>query len=184
MIFSNSAGSALAAAIAAPFFAPMALAEDDPATHALAVLEPLTGHVWIGTPTDSAMTHTDIARWETVIDGVAIQSTHSINHGVYGGTTLFYYDQVAERLSFTYATNAGFHSTGYLTPADDGALDVFETIHGNSDVAEVRARILITPTGYQTRSLYLVDGEWREGDGHDYVPAPSGTSVRFNGAAD
>ncbi|WP_421787511.1 hypothetical protein [Hyphobacterium sp.] len=121
---------------------------DDPAAEALAFFEPLLGRTWImtGQPDGAPV---DIVRWERVVDGRIVQSTHSLNHGAYGGRTLYFWDYENERVAYHYATTANFYTTGYLTPIDSTTIESLETVHGPIGIDRLRAQFRLRPDGYE-----------------------------------
>jgi hypothetical protein len=142
------------------------------------VFAPLAGRTFTGegvTPDGSAVA--DVAHWEYIIGGRAIQSTHSVNDGAYGGRTIVFYDEGAQAYVFHYFTTAGFHSEGTLEPVE-GGLDFVEAILGHPTITEVRGQIRFTGTGYEQSSRSLSDGEWSEAGGFSYVETP-GADVLF-----
>lgn len=145
----------------------------------LSVFADLVGKTWRGAgQAGESAERTDIIVWETIMGGLAVQSTHSIDDGHYGGRTIFFYSPAEAAIVFHYFTTGGFHSTGTIEPQANGDLLSIEHIHGLDDVQEVRAVIRMGGASWEVSSLYLRDGAWVEGDGFSYVEAP-GAEVRF-----
>ncbi len=94
-----------------------------------------------GTAPDGAPV-VDIARWDFILGGRAFQSTHRLEGGDYGGRTIFFYDEGAEKYVFHYFTTAGFHTTGETAPSENGFRTV-EYVHGHPDYAEVHSEVVI-----------------------------------------
>lgn len=147
----------------------------------LSVFDPLVGKTWRGvSPTNDG--NVDIIRWERIMGGKAVQSTHSINDGEYGGRTIFFYSPNEDKLLFHYFTTANFHSTGEMKRTDNGDLIVTEEIHGLDNLPEVRARLVFHEDGWEMKSFYKQDGEWVAGDGFRYREAPD-AEVLFRSSA-
>ena len=90
----------------------------------LEVLRPLLGKTWKGTFNDSKPEKPtiDVARWERALNGQAVRLLHSINQGMYGGETLFVWNQKTQQVEYFYFTTAGYMTTGTMT-AKDGRID-------------------------------------------------------------
>lgn len=110
----------------------------------------------------------DIARYEMILGGKAFQSTHRLEDGSYGGRTIIFYDEGAEKHIFHYFTTAGFHTTGEITPTETGFVSV-EKVQGHPEFVEVRAEAffeedLIGPVIRIRSSHVKMDGETSEGE--------------------
>ena len=145
------------------FAAGAAAAELDPK---LAPLLPLVGKTWRGTlsPAGAAKPVVDVQRFDLVLGGRAVRSSHSINDGEYGGETLFTWDAEKKAIVYTYVTTGGFYTTGALE-VETGGFKARETVHGTTGgVREVEATSRILPDGrLHVKSRYLKDGKWTEG---------------------
>lgn len=145
------------------------------------VFEPLAGRTFTGegtAPDGSAVA--DVAQWEFIIGGRAIQSTHSVNDGAYGGRTIIFYDEAAETYVFHYFTTAGFHTEGTLEPVE-GGFGFVETVSGHPTITEVRGELRFTANGYDQSSRSLDAGEWTEAGGFSYVETPDADVVFAGG---
>lgn len=111
----------------------------------------------------------DIVTWEYILGGKAVQSTHSINDGAYGGRTIYFYSKADNRHFYHYFTNAGFHSTGTLK-FDGDQVTAEETVLGFPGLTDVKATIRFTDAGWETASTYLQNGEWVQGMGSAILP--------------
>jgi hypothetical protein len=159
-----------------------ALAQESASQDPLAMFDPLVGKTWKGEGAAGEVGgKTDIITWERIMGGKAVQSTHSIDDGEYGGVTVFFYDPSEKTVLFHYFTTANFHSTGTVEQADNGDIVAVETIHGLDNLPEVRGRIVFIDGGWETRASYLKDGAWVEGDGFRYVEAPAENVVFRDG---
>jgi hypothetical protein len=165
----------LACAIAA---AGATAAEPDPK---LAPLLPLVGKTWRGTlsPAGAAKPVVDVQRFDLVLGGRAVRSSHSINDGEYGGETLFTWDAEKRAIVYTYVTTGGFYTTGTLE-TETGGFKARETVHGTTGgVREVEATSRILPDGrLHVKSRYLKDGQWADGHEVHYSEDPKAV-VRF-----
>lgn len=151
-----------------------ALAQESRPDDPLAMFDLLVGKTWKGEGAAGEVGgKTDVITWERIMGGKAVQSTHSIEDGEYGGVTVFFYDPSEDVVLFHYFTTANFHSTGTVTQSDNGDIVAVEQIHGLESLPEVRGRIVFIENGWETRASYLKDGEWVEGDGFRYVEAPA-----------
>src|SRR5262249_9199059 len=76
----------------------------------LAPLRPFLGKTWKGVFNGSNPDKptVDVARWERALNGQAVRLLHSINQGVYGGETLFVWNEKAQKVEFFYFTTAGY----------------------------------------------------------------------------
>lgn len=145
----------------------------------LSMFDPLVGKTWKGEGTAGEVAgKTDMITWERIMGGKAVLQTHSIDDGVYGGVTIFFFDPSQKTVIFHYFTTADFHSTGTVEQADNGDIVAVEHIHGLDNLPEVRGRIVFHEEGWETRASYLKDGKWVEGDGFRYFEAP-GEPVLF-----
>jgi len=164
----------LACAIAA---AGATAAEPDPK---LAPLLPLVGKTWRGSlSSPGAKPVVDVTRFELVLGGRAVRSSHSINDGEYGGETLIVWDKEKEAVVFYYFTTGGFYTTGTIGPAE-GGFKARETVHGTSGgVREVEATSRVLPDGrLHVKSRYLKDGQWTDGHEVFYTEDPKAV-VKF-----
>lgn len=165
-------GGVLIALALAMGVANSAAADDDP----LKVYERLIG-TWKGASTGAGTKgQDDIVTWEYILGGKAVQSTHSINDGAYGGRTIYFYSKADNRHFYHYFTNAGFHSTGTLK-FDGDQVTAEETVLGFPGLTDVKATIRFTDAGWETASTYLQNGEWVQGDGFRYTAAPDATVI-------
>jgi hypothetical protein len=139
------AGIALFAA-AAPAFAkkpaPEPAAAETPAYEPMAMFAPFSGKTFRGEWTDEKGEHlVDISKYEIILNGRALQSTHRLEGKDYGGRTIFFYDEGAKNYVFHYFTTAGFHTTG-VSQFVDGGLVTDEKVEGHAKVASVRSKVI------------------------------------------
>ncbi len=168
LILSVSAGLALLAGTPALVWAQALPAAEVSVEDPFAPLYPLIGRTWRGTGIGPDAVE-DVVRWEWAVGGHAVRAVHSVNGGVYGGETLIFPDRDSGQLIFHYFTSGGFHTTGAMTLAPTGELEVVETVHGLDGLEELRSTLVVQADGtYRTRGLVERDGEWVEFGGFDY----------------
>jgi hypothetical protein len=129
----------------------------------LAMLEPLLGKTWKGAFQNSKPDHPmfDIQRWERVLNGQAVRLLHSVNYGVYGGETMFIWDEKKQAVDYYYFTTEGYMTTGTLQ-VKDGHIVTSEQVAGDAGgVTEVRGTSEIRPDGkFHVKAEYLKNGQW------------------------
>lgn len=154
-------------------------ASDGPALDPhLESLRPLLGKTWRGEFKGSTQAKpvVDVARWERALNGKAVRQLHSINDGVYGGETIFTWDEKAQTIAYHYFTTEGFMTTGTLA-CKDGKIITSEMVTGDADgVTEVRGTSEILPDGsFHVKAEYLKQGQWQPGHEVTYQESPSAT---------
>src|ERR1700728_4295422 len=124
---------AILAAVAVAAFS-VAAADKPSLNRHLAPLEPLLGKTWKGTFKNSTPDKpiVDVARWERALNGPAVRQVHSINSGVYGGETLFIWDDKKQTIAYYYFTTEGFTTTGTLR-VKEGHIVTSEQVTGDAD---------------------------------------------------
>ena len=133
------------------------------------IFAPLAGKVLRGEGTGpDGEPVVDFAKWEFILGGRAFQSTHKLEGHSYGGRTIFFFDEGAKKYIFHYFTTAGFHTTGEVTPTDDGFV-VTEKVIGHPEFVEVRSRMFFEGDVVRVTSSHVdKDGNVSEGEGFDY----------------
>ncbi|MEM8770253.1 MAG: hypothetical protein AAGD92_01265 [Pseudomonadota bacterium] len=153
-------------------FSVFAFAEGPGEAHSyepMAVFAPFAGKTLRGEGTGpDGQPIVDIAKWEFILNGRAFQSTHRLENGDYGGRTIFFYDEGAKEYVFHYFTTAGFHTTGTITPTENGFTAV-ETVKGHPKYQEVRSEMIIDGDKIRVTTAHIdKDGEVHDGDGFVY----------------
>src|SRR4051794_13910440 len=89
-------------------------AEQPPLDSHLEPLRPFLEKTWRGTFKASTPDKPviDVKHWERALNGKAVRVLHSINDGLYGGETIFMWDDKKQAITFHYFTTATFNSTG------------------------------------------------------------------------
>jgi hypothetical protein len=129
-------------------------------------LRPLLGKTWKGTFKDSKPDKPtiDVAHWERALNGQAVRLLHSINEGIYGGETLFVWDDKKQTVAYYYFTTAGFMTIGTVE-FKDGKIFTREEVQGDSGgVTAVRGTSEILPDGnFHVKAEHLKNGQWSPG---------------------
>jgi hypothetical protein len=143
-------------------------------------LRPLINKTWKGEFKNSKPDKpvVDVARWERALNGKAVRMLHSINDGVYGGETLFVWDEKKKAVAYYYFTTAGFMTIGTLT-VKDAKIITSESVSGSADgVTEVRGTSEIRTDGtFYVKTEYLKNGQWVPGHEVAYREAPEARVV-------
>jgi hypothetical protein len=148
----------------------------------LEALRPLLGKTWRGVFENSKPEKptVDVARWERTLNGQAARMIHSINNGVYGGETLFVWNEKNQIVEYYYFTTAGFMTTGTMQ-IKGNRIETHEQVKGSADgITEVRATSEIRGDGtFHVKAEYFKKGEWTLGHEATYHEDPS-AQVVFN----
>ena len=114
----------------------------------------------------------DIATYEFILGGRAIESEHRVEGTSYGGKTVIFYDETAQQYIFHYFTTAGFHTTGTINLTDDG-FEATEAVHGHEKFAAVKSVVTFDGEDVVLTSHHIThEGEISEGESRVYKPAP------------
>jgi hypothetical protein len=159
--FAVATASLVAAALAAGPYAPMA------------PFAPLDGKAFRSEWNDEAgKPVVDVATYELILGGKALQSTHKITGSPYGGRTIIFYDEGAKRYVYHYFTTGGFHTAG-MADMKDGVFVSTETVNGHATVKEVRARSTFRPDELRVEVVYVgKDGAETPQPARIYKPTP------------
>ena len=110
----------------------------------------------------------DYAEWKSILGGKAIESTHRLEDGSYGGKTIFFYDENAKAHIFHYFTTAGFHTTGIVDVTEFG-FDAIEKVIGHPEFEEVRSSVTFVGDEVRVSSSHVTkEGVVSEGEGMTY----------------
>ena len=137
----------------------------------MAVFAPFSGKAFRGEWTDeSGEEFVDIATYEMILNGRALQSTHRLQGKDYGGRTIFFYDEGARKYVFHYFTTAGFHTAGDATFID-GGLVTDEKVEGHETIASVRSIVTFGADEIRIDVVYVgKDGSETPGGSRVYRP--------------
>ena len=129
-------------------------------------LRPLLEKTWKGAFKSSTPEKplVDVMRWERALNGKAVRVLHSVNDGIYGGETIFRWDEKRQEVAYHYFTTAGFMTVGTMS-FKDGKMITHEVVAGSTDgVTEVRGTSELLPDGaFRVRTEHLKDGKWQTG---------------------
>jgi hypothetical protein len=109
----------------------------------------------------------DIAKWELILGGRALQSTHRLEGDDYGGRTIFFFDEGAKKYVYHYFTTAGFHTAGEAEFID-GVLRTEEMVEGHDTIGSVRSEVIFTEDEMRANVVYV---------GKDGTETPGGSRV-------
>lgn len=142
-----------------------------PAYEPMAVFAPFAGKAFRGEWSDPDGTKVvDVAKWELILNGRALQSTHRLEGKDYGGRTIFFYDEGAKNYVFHYFTTAGFHTTG-AAQFVDGGLVAEEKVEGHETIGSVRSKVTFNPDEILVDVVYVgKDGSETPGGSRIYKP--------------
>jgi hypothetical protein len=143
-------------------------------------LRPLLGRTFKGTFEGSKPEKptVDMSRWERTLNGQAVRVLHSINQGIYGGETLFIWNEKTQAVEYFYFTTAGYMTTGTMQ-VKNGKIETHEQVKGDAGgVTEVRATSEIQPEGtFHVKAEYLKNGQWTLGHEVTYKEDPAGQVI-------
>jgi len=167
------------------FIAPMtACAQETPEAAyidgPLGPFEALMG-TWTGHSTDPNSVGSDTMHFEWILAGQAVQHTHAVGSGMYGGRTIYFFDNSLNEGSgsiiYHYFTTAGFHTQGTAWWEGD-TLHAYEEVIGHPSITGVDGIVTFNEDGTLTsQSNYLDGGEWTEGHGFHYRQTPDAEIV-------
>jgi hypothetical protein len=146
----------------------------------LELFRPLLEKTWKATFKNSTPDKptVDVQRWERALNGQAVRVLHSINDGVYGGETIFIWDEQRKIITYYYFTTDSFMTSGTLE-VSAGKFVTHEDVKGNANgVTEVRATSELLPDGkFHVKAEYFKNGQWRSGHEASYEEAPTAKVV-------
>lgn len=155
-----------------------------PALHPeLEIFRPFLDSHWEGDLTEPGKEKKMIDRsiWSRALNGQAIKTVHSINHGDYGGETFIFWDKKQKKIAYYYFTTAGFYTHGTMSynPATK-SIDALEQVENNAQgITQVRSKSMLDEQGKLiVSSEYLQNGNWIKGHSAVYRPVPA-TDVKF-----
>ena len=165
----------VATIVALPLLTGATLKEEALDPH-LEPLRPFLNKTWKGDFKESTKEKPmwDTCRYEAILGGKAVRSMHSVNDGIYGGETLFYWDESKKTIAYFYATTAGFHTEGTVI-AEKNKFTSHEFVKGQaSGITEVKGIAELFPGGKMRVSAeYFANGKWGPGSERNYVEDPT-----------
>ncbi|MFN0024330.1 MAG: hypothetical protein ACKVS5_10570 [Parvularculaceae bacterium] len=157
-------------ALAAAASAGAAEPAPSPPYEPMAKFAPFAGKTFRGEWSDENGAYVDIAKYELILNGRALQSTHRLEGGGYGGRTIFFFDEGAKNYVYHYFTTGGFHTQGTAAFVD-GALVTEETVAGHATIASVKSRSVMSPDSIAIAVVYVgKDGSVTPGGNRVYRP--------------
>lgn len=131
---------------------------------------PFAGKTFRSAWTDENGTFVDVAKYELILNGRALQSTHRLQGKDYGGRTIFFFDEGAKKYVYHYFTTAGFHTLGSAEFVD-GALVTEEKVEGHATIDSVRSRSVFGKDEIAIEVVYVgKDGTETPGGRRVYKP--------------
>lgn len=136
----------------------------------MAVFAPLDGRAYRAEWADENGTFVDVATYELILNGRALQSTHRLQGLDYGGRTIFFWDEGAKKYVYHYFTTGGFHALGAADFAG-GKMTTEEKVEGHETIASVRSSSSISPDEIVVDVVYVgKDGTETPGGKRVYKP--------------
>jgi hypothetical protein len=126
----------------------------------------LLGKTWKGTFKDSKPEKptVDVVRWERVLNGQGVRVMHSINQGVYGGETMFIWDEKRKMVVYYYFTTEGYMTSGTIEAKDSKFVAHEEVLGEAGGISEVRSTSELQPDGrFHVKAEYFKNGQWSLG---------------------
>ncbi len=150
----------------------------------LEIFRPYLDSHWEGDLTEPGKEKKMIDRsiWSRALNGQAIKTVHSINHGDYGGETMIFWDPKQKKIAYYYFTTAGFYTHGTMSyNPDTKSIEALENVENNAKgITQVRSKSVLDEQGSLTvNSEYLQNGEWVKGHSALYKRVPQ-TEVKFH----
>ena len=134
------------------------------------VFAPLDGRAFRAEWKDEKGAYVDIATYDLILNGRALQSTHRLQGLDYGGRTIFFWDEGAKKYVFHYFTTGGFHTLG-AADIVDGKMTTEEKVEGHETVASVKASTTFSPDEIVVEVVYVgKDGTETPGGKRVYKP--------------
>lgn len=129
-------------------------------------LKPLLGMTFKGVFKNSTPESplVDVAHWERALNGKAVRLVHSLNNGMYGGESIFRWDEEKKAVTYHYFTTADFMTVGTVE-FKPGKIVTHEKVVGQAGgIATVDGETTFTAEGG-----YVVRAESKTADGKTNV---------------
>ena len=115
----------------------------------------------------------DVATYDMILNGRALQSTHRLQGIDYGGRTIFFWDEAAKKYVYHYFTTGGFHTHG-TAEFIDGVMVTEEKVEGHDTIDLVKARSTFNPEEIAVEVVYVgKDGGEKAAPRRVYKPIAS-----------
>ena len=112
----------------------------------------------------------DVSKWQRVLNGKAISTTHSINEGEYGGESMIFYDIKKQSLVFYYFTTAGFYTKGTIKVLSPTQFVAYEDVTGSKEgITKVKSTSEFKDQQFVVSTSYLKKGEWTKPEQRIYT---------------
>ncbi|TLU66951.1 hypothetical protein FE810_04960 [Thalassotalea litorea] len=112
----------------------------------------------------------DVSVWQRALNGNAVRTLHSINHGVYGGESLIFWDESEKKIKFYYFTTASFYTSGWMEVTSDNTFTAYEDVTGSEQgITQVKSESELSDHEITVSTSYLKNGEWTEPQVRKYV---------------
>ena len=150
-----AAGAALMSALGtASAESPAAAPAESTVYEPMAVFAPFDGKAYRAEWTDENGTFVDVATYDVILNGRALQSTHRLQGIDYGGRTIFFWDEAAKKYVYHYFTTGGFHTHGSADIAD-GVMVTEEKVEGHASIASVKSNSSFRPEEIAVDVVYV-----------------------------
>lgn len=154
LALSSAAAALQAAAAETPALKPAG----SPAYEPMAVFAAFDGRSYRAEWTDENGTFVDVATYDLILNGRALQSTHRLQGMDYGGRTIFFWDEAAKKYVYHYFTTGGFHTHGSARFVG-GAMVTEEKVEGHDKIAAVKSKSIFRPEEIAIDVVYVgMDG--------------------------
>lgn len=145
---------ALAALHAAAAQTPAVKPAGSAAYEPMAVFASFDGKSYRAEWTDENGTFVDVATYDMILNGRALQSTHRLQGIDYGGRTIFFWDEAAKKYVYHYFTTGGFHTHGSADIVD-GVMVTEEKVEGHDAIASVKSKSIFKPEEIAVDVVYV-----------------------------
>ncbi|MDZ7629026.1 MAG: hypothetical protein U5J99_11570 [Parvularculaceae bacterium] len=172
MRFQRAAAAAMGIALISPAMAekPAVAATSSSAYEPMQIFAPFDGRAYRAEWSDENGEFVDVATYDLILNGRALQSTHRLQGLDYGGRTIFFWDEAAKKYVYHYFTTGGFHTLGSAMFLD-GKLTTEEKVEGHATIASVKSSSSFQPDEIVVEVIYVgKDGSETSGGTRVYKP--------------
>lgn len=115
----------------------------------------------------------DVSKWQRVLNGKALKTTHSVNDGAYGGESIIFWDKKQQKYLFYYFTTADFMTVGEIEVLSENSFVAYEDVDGESEMSKgitrVRSVSTLAKDKITVATSYLKNGEWTKPESRSYT---------------